>query len=112
MLLASTTQVFTTAMICNKMLWKKRSGESNNAVDDIMEMGRYTITTTNRTDSPIIQRLISALDGLSSIQYEDNSFTAILLPKVLKKVTTYKFKILKYICNHAHITNHSCSNKF
>ena len=86
MLLASTTEVFTIAMICNKMVWNGRSGGSNGVVDDIMEMGRYSVMTTKRTDSPKLQYLISVLDGLSNIQYEDNSFTAILLPKVLKKV--------------------------
>ena len=86
MLLTSTTEVFTTAMICNKMVWNGRSGGSNGVVDDIMEMGRYSVMTTKRTDSPKLQYLISVLDGLSNIQYEDNSFTAILLPKVLKKV--------------------------
>ena len=89
------------------MLWDKRSDENNNAVDDIMEMGRYTIVTTRRTDSSVIQRLISALDGLNNIQYEHNSFTAILLPKVLKKVATYKFKILSL-----YGANYSSNNRF
>ena len=95
MLLASTTEVFTMAMICNKMIWNGRSDGSSGVVDDIMEMGRYSVMTTKRTDSPKLQDLISVLDGLSNIQYEDNSFTAILLPKVLKKVFREMLKISK-----------------
>ena len=105
MLLASTTEVFTIAMICNKMVWDGRSGGSN-GVDDIMEMGRYSVMTTKRTDSPKVQYLISVLDGLSNIQYEDNSFTAILLPKVLKKVFR---EILKFQ-NKTSMADHSCSS--
>ena len=86
LLVVTTTAVYTAAMTCDKMIWEKSSNENTRAANDIMEMGKYTVMTTRRTDSAEVQDLISTLDGASDIQYEHNSFTAILQPKDLKKV--------------------------
>ena len=86
LLVVTTTAVYTAAMTCDKMIWEKSSNENTRAANDIMEMGQYTVSTTRRTDSAEVQDLISTLDGASDIQYKQNSFTAILQPKDLKKV--------------------------
>ena len=86
LLVVTTTAVYAVAMTCDKMIWEKSSNENTRTVNDIMEMGQYTVRTTRRTDSAEVQDLISILDGASGIQYKHNSFTAILQPKDLKKV--------------------------
>ena len=85
LLLASTTAVFTGAMICKKTI---SLVESTGITNDIMEMGRYKVRTTSRTDSTELQDLISllTLNEASDIQYRHKSFTAVLQPKDLKKV--------------------------
>ena len=85
LLLAATTTVFTGAMICKKMI---SLVESTGITNDVMEMGRYTVRTTSRTDSTELQDLISLLklEKATDIQYKQRSFTAILQPKDLKKV--------------------------
>ena len=90
LLVVTTTTVYTVAMTCDKMIWKKSSNENTITANDIMEMGQYTVRTTRRTDSAKVQDFISTLDGASDIQYKHNSFTAILQPKDLKKVRSYK----------------------
>ena len=57
-----------------------------------MEMGQYRVKTSQRTDSEPVKDLISKLHGATNIQYKHKSFTAVLQPKDLKKVTT--------ICNY------------
>ena len=87
LLIVTTTAVYTAAMTCDKMIWEESSNENTRTTNDvIMEMGRYMVRTTRRTDSDEVQDLISTLDGASDIQYKHNSFTAILQPKDLKKV--------------------------
>ena len=87
LLIVTTTAVYTAAMTCDKMIWEESSNEKMRTTNDIiMEMGRYTVRTTRRTDSAEVQDLISTLDGASDIQYKLNSFTATLRPKDLKKV--------------------------
>ena len=87
LLIVTTTAVYTAAMTCDKMIWEKSSNENVRTTNDIiLEMGRYTVRTTRRTNSAEVQDLISTLDGASDIQYKLNSFTAILRPKDLKKV--------------------------
>ena len=85
LLLAATTAVFTGAMICKKTI---SLVGSTGITNDIMEMGRYTVRTTSRTDSTELQDLISllTLNEASDIQYRHKSFTAVLQPKDLKKV--------------------------
>ena len=87
LLVVTTTAVYTAAMTCDKMIWEESSTENTRTTNDIiLEMGRYTVRTTRRTNSAEVQDLISTLDGASNIQYKLNSFTAILRPKDLKKV--------------------------
>ena len=90
LLVVTTIAVYTAAMTCDKMIWEKSSNENTRTANDIMEMGQYTVRTTRRTDSAQVQDFISTLDGASDIQYKHNSFTAILQPKDLKKVCSYK----------------------
>ena len=86
LLLTATTAVFAGAMICKKTI---SLVESTGITNDIMEMGRYTVRTASRTDSTELQDLISllTLDKASDIQYNQKSFTAVLQPKDLKKVS-------------------------
>ena len=85
-----TAVVFTASMACDKMILNVEdnsatvsSGVANNVV---MEMGRYMVRTTQRTDSAPVKDLVSKLRGASNIQYRHKSFTAVLQPKDLKKV--------------------------
>lgn len=61
MLLASTTEVFTMAMLCNKMVWDGKSGESSGIINDIAEMKQYTqswqIHTNNGFTSVVVAHL-------------------------------------------------------
>ena len=86
LLLAATTTVFTGAMVCKKTI---SLVESTGITNDIMEIGRYTVRTTRRTGSTELQDLISllTLNEASDIQYRHKSFTAVLQPKDLKKVS-------------------------
>ena len=89
LLVVTTTAVYTAAMTCDKMIWEKSSNENTctGVANDVLEMGQYTVSTTRRTDSDEVQDLISTLDGASDIQYEHNSFTAILQRKDLNSFT-------------------------
>lgn len=88
LLLATTMAVFTAAMTCRKMIWDKDSTGGNAINDDIiMEMGRYMVRTTKAISSAEVQELINTLDGGSTFQYKHKSFTAILQPRDLKKVS-------------------------
>ena len=80
LLLVATATVYTGAI----MVCIKSAGTTN----DIMEMGRYMVKITRRTDSTKLQDLISllTLDEASDIQYKRKSFTAVLQPRDLKKV--------------------------
>lgn len=87
LLLVSTTAVFTAAINCRKMIRDQEGSiETMKATNDIMEKGQYMVRTIWRTDSAELQELISTLDGASDIHYKQNSFTAVLQPKDLKKV--------------------------
>ena len=80
LLLVATATVYTGAiMVCKK---------STGTINDIMEMGRYMVKTTHRTDSTKLQDLISllTLHEASDIQYKRKSFIAVLQPRDLKKV--------------------------
>ena len=100
LLLTTTATVFTAAMICKKMIPDDSSDVNNGITNDIMEMGRYTVVTNRKVDSTIIKHLISKLDGLRDIQYRDSTFTAILLPRHLKKVIKHITKLV----NQSHYT--------
>jgi len=77
--------MITSAMTCEKLVDK--SGSVGKAgVVEIMDTGRYMVNTTGNTRSQQVQTLIQRLDGASDIQYMERSFTAMLLPKDLKKV--------------------------
>ena len=86
LLLISTTAVLTAAVTCKNMILDTSSNGNTGATNDILETGQYLVRTTMRTDSTEVKDLMSKLNGASDIQYKRHSFTAILLPKDLKKV--------------------------
>ena len=88
LLLISITAALTAAMTCKSMIVDTCSNGNMGATNDIFETGQYQVKTTMRTDSAEVKDLISKLNGASDIQYKRHSFTAILQPKDLKKVTT------------------------
>jgi len=82
-----TVVTITSAMKCDKMVLS--SGKlGDDGAKTILETGQYMITTTLYTRSNKIQSLIERLNGASNIQYLDRSFSAMLVPKDLKKVCT------------------------
>ena len=85
LLVAVTTVVVTSAMKCDKLIDDSGS-VGNTGVDMIMDTGRYVVNTTSSIKSQQVQSLIERLNGASDIQYMEDSFTAILEPKDLKKV--------------------------
>ena len=85
LLVATTMVMITAAMKCDKLILTSDTVGDNGA-KTILETGRYTVTTTLYTRSNKIQSLIERLNGASNIQYSDESFTATLVPKDLKKV--------------------------
>ena len=85
LLVATTMVMITSAMKCDKLILTSDT-VGNNGAKTILETGRYMVTTTLYTRSNKIQSLIDRLNGASNIQYSDKSFTAILVPKDLKKV--------------------------
>lgn len=93
LVLATTAVVFTTSTICNKMIWsieENSFGASSGVTGEmVMEMGQYKVKTSQRTDSEPVKDLISKLHGATNIQYKHKSFTAVLQPKDLKKVSNY-----------------------
>ena len=67
MLLASTTEVFTIAMICNKMVWDGKSGESSGIINDMAEMKQYTQSWqihTNNGFTPVVVAHLQTPDYL------------------------------------------------
>ena len=78
--------VFTSAMKCNKMILDKTTIGEAGISNDIMEMGRYFVRTT---DSKQAGKLIPTLNGASEIKTRGKTFTAILQPSDLKKVKAY-----------------------
>lgn len=93
LLLAAIAAVLTESMACNKMIPMSTAKNSTTAKtgmsNDIMEMGKYKVRTSKRTDSDLVKALISKLKGASDMQYRRKSFTAVLQPKDLKKVNNY-----------------------
>jgi len=82
LLVAVTVVMITSAMKCDKL-----SGSvGTTSTHTILETGQYVVTTTRNIRSNRVQSLIERLNGASNIQYLDNSFTATLVPKDLKKV--------------------------
>ena len=75
LLLVASTAVYTAATICKK--------------DGVMEMGQYSVTTNQSTDSVEVKNLILTLDGVNNIRYKCKSFTAFLQPSDLKKVVMH-----------------------
>ena len=86
LLLLLTAAIFTSAEICKKLILSNGSTGNVGASMDIMETGRYTVRTSQRTDSQVVQDLVDELDGARDISYQLMRFTAILEPKDLKKV--------------------------
>jgi len=86
LLLLLTATIFTSAEICKKLILSNGSTGNVGASMDIMETGRYTVRTSQRTDSQVVQDLVDELDGARDISYQLMRFTAILEPKDLKKV--------------------------
>lgn len=89
LLIAISTKFLASAMICSKLIESNSTGNtSTGASKEIMEMGRYEVRTTARTNSAEVRSLIAELDGANDIQYNVAWFTAILQPKDLKKVAS------------------------
>jgi len=87
LLLLLTATVFTSAVTCKKLILSDGpTGNVGASRDDIMETGRYTVRTTQKTDSRSVKDLLNELDGARDIEYHLMWFTAILEPKDLKKV--------------------------
>ena len=78
------TAMVTSAIICDKLIDDNAS--LGNTRDKIMDAGRYMVNTTGSTKSQQVQLLIDRLNGARDIRYTDDSFTAVLEPKDLKKV--------------------------
>jgi len=57
-----------------------------------MEMGRYMVRNTKRTNSNEVKNLLKSLqsDGVDDFLHKDRSFTAVLQPKDLEKVYVMK----------------------
>ena len=87
LLIAISTKFLASAMICSKLIESDPIGNTG-ASKEIMEMGRYEVRTTARTNSAEVRSLIAELDGASDIQYNVAWFTAVLQPKDLKKVAS------------------------
>ena len=86
LLVAVTMVMITSAMKCDKLISTSGSVGDNGATNIMLETGQYVVTTTRNTRSKIVQSLIERLNGARKIQYSDESFTATLVPKDLKKV--------------------------
>ncbi|XP_065908158.1 extracellular serine proteinase-like [Dysidea avara] len=88
LLVVATMVMITSAMKCDKLILTSDTVGNNGATSTqtILETGRYMVTTTLYTRSNKIQSLIKRLNGASNIQYADESFTATLVPKDLKKL--------------------------
>jgi len=83
-LIAVTTIMVTSGMTCEKLVDDNDLVGNTGAV--IMDTGRYMINTTGNTRSQQVQELVEKLYGARDIQYMEESFTAVLEPKDLKKV--------------------------
>ena len=97
LLLITATTISTGRSICKTKTSLAKSGSI--LTYDVMEMGRYMVRTTMRTNSMKVQHLIASLalnKVTGDIQYKSKSFTAVLQPKSLKKVRMY-----------LHASNHS-----
>ena len=86
-LLAAVTMVMiTSVMKCHELITTGGSVGNNGAIHTILETGWYVVTKSLNTRSIEVKFLIENLNGASNIQYSDESFTATLVPKDLKKV--------------------------
>jgi len=96
LLLGVTMVMITLAMKCDKLILTSGSVGNNGVIStqSILETGRYVVTTTGNIRSNKVQSLIERLNGASNIQYSDNSFTATLVPKDLKKVAKFVLQII------------------
>ena len=93
---AMTAVVFTASITCDKMIMPSAEKSTTGGSNPILEMGRYMVRTTQRTDTAPVKDLMSNLDGASDIKYKHKSFTAVLQPKDLKKVHMYNISA-KYV---------------
>jgi len=96
LLVAVTMVMITSAIECDKLILTSGSVGNNGATSTqtILETGRYVVTTTGNIRSNKVQSFIERLNGARNIQYSDNSFTATLLPKDLKKVAKFVLQII------------------
>ena len=78
--------VLTSAMTCNKLIMDSTTIGEIGVSNEVMEMGRYMVRTTQRVKSDEVQSLMMTLNGASDIESRSRSFTAILQPQHLKKV--------------------------
>ncbi|XP_065911323.1 uncharacterized protein [Dysidea avara] len=86
LLLLLTATIFTSAMACKKLILNNGPTGNVEASKDIMETGRYTVRTRQRTNSQPVQALLHKLDGARDINYHSMWFTAVLEPRDLKKL--------------------------
>ena len=85
LVLVMTAVAFTASLKCDKMILSSKENLATN--DAVLEMGRYMVRTTQRTHSDLVKDLVSRLRGASEIKYRGKTFTAVLQPRDLKKVT-------------------------
>jgi len=107
LLVAVTMVMISSAMKCDKLIPNSSSVGNNGAMltQTVLETGRYVVTTTRNVRSNKVQSLIERLNGASNIQYSDQSFTATLVPKDLKKVC-----ILSHYCCKNHRQTDTCTH--
>ena len=90
LLVAVTAAMVTSVMTCDKLIDDSNSVGNTYTGVKIMDTGVYMVNTTHNTKSQQVQYLIEILDGARDIEYMEESFTAILEPKDLKKVPYIK----------------------
>ena len=72
------------ALKCDKL----HSIDDNPTTEDqVFNEGIYRVKTKLKSDSAKIQELITSLKGISNVNFSKRSFTAILQPKHIKKVS-------------------------
>ena len=90
-LLAVCSMVLTSALTCDKLILDATTIGEIGVSNDIMEMGRYKVSTTKPRNTNKIQALMATLNGASRIRgkLKSRRFSAILQPTDLKKVYTH-----------------------
>ncbi|XP_065893704.1 uncharacterized protein, partial [Dysidea avara] len=92
-LLAVCSMVLTSALTCDKLILDATTIGEIGVSNDIMEMGRYKVSTTKPRNTNKIQALMATLNGASRIRgkLKSRRFSAILQPTDLKKLCSSPF---------------------